>query len=934
VLQASLQDDRGNRRRRLVRSLVRAGLRRPVAVVMTLLTILIVVSGAVAVVQLGEQATREADVRLERHADGVARQVSELFASASRDLRLARLNSTFDAALGGASASLPAADRQRVEEGISYVGTRYRVDEICLIRSTGLETARWNGGAVAPVAELSPDESGNAFFRPAMAYPRDAVFVTDPYVSPDSHRWVYGFATPVVLADGTRAGVLHFEIPLQRLVDELLADQFGERGFNVLIDRADRLLVHPALERYRAEAGLATDPAQAPFPSAATTGTPSWRTVIAAAVSVGSEPGVATFEGTNGTYRASYEAVPGTNLVAVTVSPTTELYAEVARSRLNLILTAGPMLVLMLVVSAWFASRLAGSNRRLATASLATSQLASIVESADDAIVSIDPDGRVATWNDGARRMYGFTATEIRGERLDALFAAGKADDLPRLLEAVMAGGRVERHESTHQTADGSTFDVWLTLSPIRDRAGTPIGASVIARDISDHKRLEGELAHQALHDSLTGLPNRVLFHDRLRQSLNRLRRPDRPGSGRHAVLFVDLDDFKIINDTLGHSIGDELLVAVANRLRDALRAVDTAARLGGDEFTILLENIDDERDAERAADRILEELRRPFDLDGHAIVVSASIGIAFGDAGSNDPDELLRSADTALYEAKGRGKGRHETYHQTMNVRAWRRLELEAELRLAIARGELRVEYQPIVELETGRVVEAEALVRWQHPVRGLIPPLDFIPLAEQTGLITAVGEFVLQTACADLARWQRRVPDARELVVSVNASARELVRRGFVDAVTATLERHRLEGRRLRLEITESATIEGAPAIETLRALQAVGIRISIDDFGTGYSSLAYFRELPIDGLKIDRAFIDGLVVEREDAAIVTAAIAFGHALDLDVTAEGVETREQMERLRDLGCRYGQGYLFSRPVPASAIPGLIKAAARIDAA
>jgi diguanylate cyclase (GGDEF)-like protein/PAS domain S-box-containing protein len=912
----------------------RIGVRRPVFVVMTAVSALAFVAGALTVLKFTDQTTSEADLRLDRHAEEVSTSLSDLFATASRDLRLARLNSTFDTALGNSAVELTPDQRRLIEGSITYVGERYRVDEICIIRRTGLETARWNGGQVAPVAALSPDESGNPFFKPAMQLPSDSVFVSDPYVSPDSRRWVYGFATPVVLRDGFKAGVLHFEIPIQRLVDELARQPFGDHGYSVLIDNGDRLLVHPDLARYRADAGLATDPAQAPFPSARDSGSNDWKALVATAIASADEHGLATFDDAAGSARVSYRHVPGTKLILLTVSPTAELYADVGRSQLNLLVTVGPLILLMIALSARFATRLSSSNRRLAEASRASSQLASIVESADDAILSVEADGRIATWNDGAHAMYGVAGDDVIGERLDILFAGKKSDDLPRLLEAVMSGNRVERHEAVHQTADGSTFNVWLTFSPIHDPAGSTIGASVIARDISDRKRLEQELAHQALHDSLTGLPNRALFHDRLRQSLHRSRRTERDATGRHAVLFVDLDDFKVINDTLGHPTGDQLLVAVANRLRNTLRAVDTAARLGGDEFTILLENVDNESDAERAADRILDDLRRPFELDGHQIVVSASIGIAFGDAAVNDPDELLRFADTALYEAKGRGKGRHETYQQTMNVRAWRRLELESELRLAISRGELRVHYQPIVDLESRRVLEVEALVRWEHPTRGLIQPLDFIPLAEQTGLIVPIGSFVLETACEQLARWQRRIPLAANLVMSVNVSARELVRAGFADAVKATLERHRLDGSRLRLEITESATVEGEPAIEALKALQAMNVRVSIDDFGAGYSSLAYFRDLPISGLKIDRAFVEGLESSREDNAIVTAAIAFGQALGIEVTGEGIETVAQAERLRELGCRLGQGYLFSRPVPAADLTALLRAAQKSDAA
>ncbi|MEA2609046.1 MAG: hypothetical protein QOJ75_1289, partial [Chloroflexota bacterium] len=439
--------------------------------------------------------------------------------------------------------------------------------------------------------------------------------------------------------------------------------------------------------------------------------------------------------------------------------------------------------------------------------------------------------------------------------------------------------------------------------------------------------------------DSLTGLPNRLLFHERLRQSLM-TRREERPETGRHAVLFIDLDDFKVINDTLGHPVGDKLLVAVADRLCSILRAGDTAARLGGDEFTVLLENVAGPEEAEKTADRILESLREPFALDGHSIVVSASIGIAIGEPRTDQPDDVLRSADAALYEAKGHGKGRFEMYHETMNVRAWRRLELEGQLRQALSKGQLVVHYQPIVDLASLAVIGVEALIRWAHPKDGLIAPGEFIPLAEQTGLIIPIGEFVLETACQQLVEWDRVQPGGQRLGLSVNVSPRQLNRPGFVEFVSRVIAETGLEPGRLSLEITEGVILEGDAALATLRDLRKVGILIVIDDFGMGYSSLGYFRDVPVDGLKIDRAFIDGLGLEREDTAIVTATIAFAGALDLSVTGEGIETADQLNLLRDLGVRQGQGFLLSRPVGGDALGALLTGdgrgvlRARLDAA
>jgi PAS domain S-box-containing protein len=557
---------------RLLGASLQLGLSRPVLFVSTALLALALVAGGITVIRFSDQSAAEADGRLAQHAEDEARDLASLFATAERDLRLARQNSTFDVALSGGAADVTSRDRSLIESSITYVAERYHVDEICLIRSSGLETARWNSGQVAPVSELSPDESGNPFFKPAMALPADSVFVTEPYISPDSQRWVYGFATPIILDSGARAGVLHFEIPVQRLTDLVMAKRFGTYGYAAVVDRSGRLLAHPDLTEFRVQAGLGTDVATAAFPSASSAGPVGWQSAVSTALADAGGHGISTFADAHGQARVAYDAVPGTDLVVLTVSPLSELYADVDRTRLNLIATVGPLVILMVVVSAWFGTRLSGTNRRLAAASRASSQLASIVQSADDAILSIEPDGRIVTWNDGAKAMYGLTSAEIMGERLDVLFAANHTDELPRLLETVLSGEAVERHETVHRRADGSMLNVWLTFSPIFDANSGIAGVSVIARDISDRKRLEDELAHQALHDSLTGLPNRVLFHDRLRQSLLRGRRLDRAATGRHAVLFVDLDDFKVINDTLGHRIGDQLLIAVAARLRDSLR--------------------------------------------------------------------------------------------------------------------------------------------------------------------------------------------------------------------------------------------------------------------------------------------------------------------------------------------------------------------------
>jgi diguanylate cyclase (GGDEF)-like protein/PAS domain S-box-containing protein len=896
---------------------------RPVAMLVTITTALALVAGAVVVVGMRDQMTAEADARLARHANEQASAVDEVVTAATRDLRLASRNIAFPEALAGGGANLTPSDRAAVEAAIRYTGERYAVDEICLIRADGVETARYNGGEIAAVDDLSPDESiGNPAFFPAMALAEDEVYRTEPYISPDSNRWVFGLATPI-FAGGKAVGILHFELPVAAFSEALAARAFGPGGYTFVLTNDGRLLAHPQIDVFRQAAGLPTDTATADFPPAISAGSPGWRQAIGHILA-----GASTGGFDDGAVATRFVAQPmlDGSASAVTVTPERELYADVDRAQLNLLVTVGPLAVLIVLLTGWFARRLSNSNRKLAATMQTSAELASIVASADDAILSVDRDGRVVTWNDGAQRAFGLTRSEAIGKAAIELFDEDHREEAAAHLEASALGEVVDRFETVISSATGEGVDALLTFSPVRASDGSLSGLSIIARDISARKRLEEQLEHQALHDSLTGLPNRALFRDRLDHALARRTRPMStalPGAAT-AVLFIDLDDFKVINDTLGHRIGDELLIEVGRRINSAIRPGDTAARLGGDEFTVLLEGLGDATEARVIADRVLRALAPGFQLESHDVVVSASIGIVVTSDDHAGPDELLRSADTALYEAKAKGKGQHQTYHAGMSEKAWHRLELETELRRAIAESELVVEYQPIVELGSGRIRELEALVRWRHPERGLVPPSDFIPLAEQTGLIVQIGEFVLATAARDLAAWRASRPDMANVRLSVNLSPRELRRSDLVESITGALAAAGLVPGDLRVEITEGIQLDDAASITLLRELRERGVSVSIDDFGTGYSSLSSFRTMPIDGLKLDRVFVAALGKATEETAIITAAIAFGAALGIEVTAEGIETDEQLAMLRDLGCQLGQGFLMSRPVSAASIGDL----------
>ena len=443
-----------------------------------------------------------------------------------------------------------------------------------------------------------------------------------------------------------------------------------------------------------------------------------------------------------------------------------------------------------------------------------------------------------------------------------------------------------------------------------------------------ERKRAEAQLLHDAFHDMLTGLPNRALLRARLERAIARAKRRQ---DSLFAVLFLDLDHFKIVNDSLGHTIGDQQLIAIAHRLEACLRPGDTVARFGGDEFMILLEDITDTSDAIRIAQRLQETVERPLRLDGHDVCTSVSIGIALSATGYDRPEDLLRDADIAMYRAKALGRARYEVFDTAMHARAMARLRLETDLRRAIEQYEFRLHYQPIVSLATGLIAGFEALVRWQHPERGLIPPAAFIPVAEETGLIVPIGQWVLYEACRQTRCWQKRYVTHPPLSISVNLSAKQVMQPDLLTQIDHILQQTGLDARTLTLEITESIIMDNVASTATLLAgLKARQVRLHIDDFGTGYSSLSYLHRFPIDALKIDRSFVSRIGQHGEGLEIVRAIRTLAENLEIGVTAEGVETAEQLAQLRALRCEYGQGYFFSKSVEGEAAEELIRAAQR----
>jgi diguanylate cyclase len=460
------------------------------------------------------------------------------------------------------------------------------------------------------------------------------------------------------------------------------------------------------------------------------------------------------------------------------------------------------------------------------------------------------------------------------------------------------------------------------------------VAAAVIGLLVWRFQRVKSQaaelFAHQARHDALTALPNRALLVERLRMELARAARRREPVF----LLWLDLDDFKVVNDSLGHQAGDQLLVEVGERLRACLRPGDTPARMGGDEFTVLLADVDGCQGAVRVAERVGAELGVPFEVAGHQVVVRASIGIAESVPGTTSVEALLRNADIAMYEAKKLGKGQYQLFAPGMDQAAWKRLELEAELRLALEEQQFELYYQPILDLDGGAVTELEALVRWDHPIRGLIPPADFIPLAEETGLIVPLGEWVLDQACQQLRAWEAGGQVEPSLGLSVNLSPRQLREPELPRRVAQALARSELDPGRLTLEITETSVVDDLDRAEaTLAALRELGVHVAVDDFGTGFSALGALKHYPVDSLKIDRSFVDGLGRDAQDTAIVHAVIAFAKTLGLRVTGEGIETAQQFEQLRALGCDHGQGYYFAKPLQPGSVQSFLASRQRVSA-
>jgi diguanylate cyclase (GGDEF)-like protein/PAS domain S-box-containing protein len=550
------------------------------------------------------------------------------------------------------------------------------------------------------------------------------------------------------------------------------------------------------------------------------------------------------------------------------------------------------------------------------------------------AIVAItDTAGMIQHVNDKFCRLSQYEREELLQQNYHLINSGYHSPDFFQALWSTISQGQVWQGEIRNKAKDGSFYWLDTTIVPYLNDQGQPFQYLAIQFDITERKRIEERLRHDAFHDALTGLPNRALFMARLGRVMEQVKRRSQ---NLFALLFVDLDHFKTLNDTLGHLVGDQLLVAIARRLESCLRLDDTVARFGGDEFTVLLEDIKDVQDAVRVAERLQQELQLPFYLSGHEILPTASIGIALSTSSHHQPEDILRDADLALYQAKAAGRTRYEIFDASMHRGNLAHIQLEHDLRRAIAKAqvdslapesqELWLQYQPIVSLKTNRIMGFEALIRWRHPERGLISPMDFIPLAEETGLILPIGHWVLRQACRQLHDWQQLLSLPWPLIVSVNLSSRQFTQPDLVAQVSQILEETQLNPRYLKLEITESVVMENAEiAAMMLQQLKSIGIQLAIDDFGTGYSSLSYLHRFPIDTLKVDRSFINRIDVDGENLEIVRTIVTLAWNLGMDVIAEGVETAKQLAQLKALKCEYAQGYFFAKPMNHEAATSLI---------
>ncbi|MEZ5425052.1 MAG: PAS domain S-box protein [Pyrinomonadaceae bacterium] len=574
----------------------------------------------------------------------------------------------------------------------------------------------------------------------------------------------------------------------------------------------------------------------------------------------------------------------------------------------------------------WFGTNTDIDEQVGADAALKESELRlrTLLENMGEGLLQVSNDFVIEFANDRFCEMTGYDRKELLGKKTFDFFFDDETIRFMLERNERRLKGESEHYELCLKKKTGEKLWVLVGGAPTYDKEGRINGSMGVFTDITGRKDSEEKLLHEALHDSLTGLANRALFIEHLQLRIERAKRQANPP---FAILFLDFDRFKVINDSLGHAEGDKLLVAVGKRLESTLRSSDLIARLGGDEFTILLNELDDAGHASQIASRIQELLQAPFELESGEVFMSASIGIALSKDDETSAEDMLRNADIAMYKAKARGKARHQLFDEAMHEEARTQLQMETDLRQALGRNEFLLHYQPIYDLKSRTIVGFEALIRWNHPKRGLVSPAEFVPIVEENGLIIPLGRWIMFESCRQMRQWQQMNRAAENLTINVNLSCKQFLQQDLAEQVMSMLVSTRLEPQFLKLEITESHVMEnGEAAVKLMNRLRGLGVGLSLDDFGTGYSSLSYLHRLPVTNLKIDRSFINQMTAGDEDTKLVKTIISLAHNLKMNVTAEGIETAEQFAQLKDLRCENGQGYFFSKPLDAKKITELVK--------
>jgi diguanylate cyclase (GGDEF)-like protein len=846
-----------------------------------------------------EAALSNLDHALTSDAAGHASALKEYFERAqSIDLLLAHDSAllAFEPGRSRLSRSEITIATAQAGKTMAYLQQLYpgRISEACLIDDTGTEWARVVGGVVAPESELSTEEAKNPFFGPTLALPPGHVYQAAPYISPDTNTWVISNSTPMVSASGRKWGLAHFEVTLDTFrppVDEGANETFStfivdNRTGHILLDSEQKVVGATALGR----AASAELRAAVTRPAAVASATVDEQRMAVARVPVGRD---------------------NANSWSVVVAAPIEGWS----GSIGPAPVATALAALLLLAFAGLNLRASQQARRQGEA-----RYRALIDQSSDLVLVVDRAGSADFLSPSAERLLapaGRQPLNAANSGADTgpidFLAAVDPQDRERFSTALQAAvpGRMSTGEFRITGGQGTnTFEVSLQDLTAEPSVG---GLVMTGHDVTDRLVLQQEMEHRALHDSLTGLPNRALLSDRFEQAL---RGAERDGTSV-GLLLLDLDRFKEVNDTFGHHYGDELLRQIGPRLAGVLRGTDTIARLGGDEFAVLLMNVHGVDDATNVATELLGALAMPFNVEGVDLDVEASVGVVMSGEHGQDAVTLMQRADIAMYVAKAQHLGVF-VYDPSADGHSATKLALVGDLRRALVSGELLLHYQPKVSVRTGEVVGAEALVRWQHPVHGLVFPDAFIPLAERTGLINPLTRYVLDAALKQARTW---FDAGRPLPIAVNLSARNLHDLRFADEVAELMALHDVPAGLFELEVTESAImIDPVRALQTLERLSALGVRLSLDDFGAGYTSLSQLKDLPISELKIDRSFVMSMIENSRDSLIVQSVISLGHSLDLTLVAEGVENEDALTALAGFGCDVFQGYHMSRPIPIAA--------------